>query len=122
MLGSVELLADKTIYVKENVKTGNIHATGYIYSGANPATQTVTDIDGVRNLKSGDVYGSQVWSAVYNDYAEHFRIKKDMVGDIKPGHILAVDSSDPNYFTLADKQKYDSCRHCIRKSCILCRR
>lgn len=103
-------LSDNIKIVASNNKDnlGSLQATGYIVAGtqSNPATIQVPDIansGGNRTLKSGDIYGTQVWSAVYNDYAEIFRIHQKDVNKIKSGMILAVDENNPDYYVLADK-------------------
>lgn len=87
---------------------GSIQAEGFIVAGKvdNPASIQVPDIvntEGNRPLKSGDIYGTQVWSAVYNDLAEIFQIHPEDKDKIKPGMILAVDEKDPDYYVLADE-------------------
>ena len=86
---------------------GSIQAEGFIVAGTqeNPAAIQVPDVansGGNRTLKSGDIYGTQVWSAVYNDYAEMFKIHPEDKDKIKPGMILAVDSKDNDYYVLSD--------------------
>lgn len=87
---------------------GSIQADGFIVASNNfnPAEIEVPDFansGGNRKLKAGDLYGTQVWSAVYNDFAEIFEIHPEDKDKIKPGMILAVDEKDPDYFVLADK-------------------
>lgn len=97
------------ISAKNNTNNGgSIQAEGFIVAGTqnNPSAIQVPDVansGGNRSLKSGDIYGTQVWSAVYNDYAEVFRIHPEDKDKIKPGMILAVDEMNPEYYVLADK-------------------
>ena len=94
------------------VITGNLATNGYIAAvGADkdPTTVTVPDVENgytTRPLNSTDIYSiGQVWSAVYNDYAEIFRIHPQDANIIKPGCILAVDMENPDYYVLADNKK-----------------
>ena len=90
---------------------GHIQAEGFIYSGSatDPTDSTQVSVPEFVNndqsgnptyrqraLKPGDIYGTQVWSAVYNDLAEMFEVDENE--DIKPGDVLAC-SSFKNIYT-----------------------
>ena len=93
--------------------SGSLHADGFIVAGiqdvenntiTNPADITVPDIYNTgtnRKLQSGDIYGKQVWSAVYNDIAEIFDIDESI--DIKTIHNLIIAVDKDNKFVIADK-------------------
>lgn len=94
---------------KDTNNLGSIQATGFIVAGTqdNPATIQVPDVansGGNRTLKSGDIYATQVWSAVYNDIAEIFDVSDDLVGKEIVKLLLAVDEDNPTKYVLADKQ------------------
>lgn len=84
----------------------NIYARGYIIAGNagdDPSTIQVPDfakIGSMRNVKSGDIWAEQVWSAVYNDIAEMFDVKAE------PGTIIAVNSQGK--YEIADKKKHNN--------------
>lgn len=100
--------------VADNIKVvgtdgGSIYATGFIYLGKadNPATVQVPDYahGGPRNLRPYDVYSEgQVWSAVYNDYAEMFKVSPEYKGMDLTGLLLAIDKNNPEYCVIADKK------------------
>lgn len=99
-----------TIVAIDNLVVNNNIATtdGFIVAGTTkiePKTITVPDIannKANRGLQAGDIWGTQVWSAVYNDIAEIFQIHKEDKDKIKPGTILAVDKENPDYYVVAD--------------------
>lgn len=108
----VDIYDNLHVKSKTTDNLGSIQADGFIVAGNNfnPAEIEVPDFansGGNRELKAGDIYGTQVWSAVYNDLAEIFEIHSEDKDKIKPGMILAVDEKDPDYFVLADK--YNKC-------------
>lgn len=88
----------------------NIYARGYIIAGNagnDPSEIQVPDfakIGGMRNVKSGDIWAEQVWSAVYNDIAEMFDFSDAIVGKDVIGLIVAQDSKNLDKFTVASKQ------------------
>lgn len=87
---------------------GSIQADGFIVAGNNfnPAEIEVPDFansGGNRELKAGDIYGTQVWSAVYNDIAEIFDVSDDLVGKEITKLVVAVDNKNPEKLVLADK-------------------
>lgn len=89
---------------------GSLYATGFIYLGsaANPAATEVPDYansGGMRKLKQYDVYSEgQIWSAVYNDVAEMFRLSKNYLNcKSVVKRILAVDEDNPQEYVLADR-------------------
>lgn len=99
---------------------GHIQAEGFIYSGSatdptNSAQVSVpefvnNDTSGnptyrQRALKPGDIYGTQVWSAVYNDLAEMFEVDEDEY--IKPGDVIAC-SMTKNIYTKVNKDNRHS--------------
>lgn len=106
------------LVVKKNTVSGlggHIQAEGFIYSGSatdptNAAQVSVPEFVNnnasgnptyrQRALKPGDIYGTQVWSAVYNDLAEMFEVDEDE--DIKPGDVIAC-SMTRNIYTKVNK-------------------
>lgn len=105
------------VSVRDNLKIssnsddkGNLQAEGFIVAGKidgnNPASIIVPDMynGGERTLKSGDIYGTQIWSAVYNDLAEIFDVSDNLVGEEIVKLLLAVDEENPTKYVLADKQ------------------
>lgn len=88
---------------------GSLYSTGFIYLGDadNPATVEVPDYansDGMRKLKQYDVYSKgQIWSAVYNDVAEMFKLSEDLDCKSVIGKLLAVNSKNQQECVLADK-------------------
>lgn len=98
---------NNTLVAEDNlVVDNNLTANGFITAGTtDPTTVTVPDVannKANRNLQAGDIWGTQVWSAVYNDIAEIFQIHKEDKDKIKPGMILAVDEENPDYYVIAD--------------------
>lgn len=70
------------------------------YAHINPTTNP----DGMRNLKSGDIYATQVWTAVYNDIAEIFDFSDDIKGKNVIKLIVAQDTKNPTKYTIADRK------------------
>lgn len=126
--GNISLVDDVStnwkniIQITDNTKTENLQTTGFIISGDtftvkneitnkdeitnDPTKIKVPDVangNSNRNLQSGDIYGRQVWSAVYNDIAEIFDISDILVRKEITKLLLAVDNSNPTKYTLADK-------------------
>lgn len=113
-------LKDNLVVKSNGSLGGHIQAEGFIYCGtkADPTSSaqvsvpefTSNDVNGnpqylQRALRPGDIYGTQVWSAVYNDLAEMFEVSEDEV--IKPGDVLAC-STTGNYYTKVSKDNYKS--------------
>lgn len=88
---------------------GSLYSTGFIYLGdaVNPTTVEVPDYansNGMRKLKQYDVYSKgQIWSAVYNDVAEMFKLSEDLDCKSVTGKLLAVNSKDQQECVLADR-------------------
>lgn len=102
-------LTQSTLGVSSNLHIlNNLWANGYIAASNKPELITVPDYAnnaGDRKLKAGDVFGSQVWSAVYNDIAEIFDVSDSIsVGKEIIGLILAVDINNPTKHVLADRK------------------
>ena len=104
----VEINDNLRVSSNDSNSLGSIQAEGFIVAGtnANPASIQVPDFansGGNRTLKSGDIYGTAVWSAVYNDIAEIFDISDNLVGKEIVKLLLAVDNNNPARCVLADK-------------------
>lgn len=100
---------NNTLVAENNLVVGNnLTANGFITAGTtDPTTVTVPDVannKANRKLQAGDIWGTQVWSAVYNDIAEIFQIHREDKDKIKPGMILAVDEENPDYYIIADSK------------------
>lgn len=98
---------NNTLIAEDNlVVDNNLTANGFITAGTtDPTTVTVPDVannKANRKLQAGDIWGTQVWSAVYNDIAEMFQIHREDKDKIKPGMILAVNEENPDYYVIAD--------------------
>lgn len=113
------LNSNNTLNIQDNVSIGrttagtagkgNLQAYGAIVASEdtdafnNIVVPDVVNNANNRKLKSGDVYGTQVWSAVYNDVSEVF----DFVDSVKAaeavGLVVAQDKNDLTKFTIADK-------------------
>ena len=96
----------------------NIYARGYIIAGNagdDPSTIQVPDfakIGSMRNIKSGDIWAEQVWSAVYNDIAELFDVKAE------PGTIIAVNSQGK--YEIADRKKRNNVIGVVSENPAIC--
>lgn len=90
------------LYVKSNIK-----ADGYITAGTgNPTDIKVPDVaNGFANrkLKSGDIYATQVWSAVYNDYAEIFDLIENLTHEDVRYLVIAQSKNDKTKYTIASR-------------------
>lgn len=102
---------------------GNLWAQGYIVAGqykdvtytdhnddigTDPSLITVPDfvhdgLDNRRKIQPGDIYATQVWTAVYNDIAEIFDFSEDFVGKEIVGLVVAQDIKNPTKYKIADK-------------------
>lgn len=60
--------------------------------------------EGMRNLKPGDIYATQVWTAVYNDIAEIFDFSDNIKGNEIIKLIVAQDTKNPTKYTIADRK------------------
>lgn len=102
---------------------GNLWAQGYIVAGqykdvtytdhnddigTDPSLITVPDfvhdgLDNRRKIQPGDIYATQVWTAVYNDIAEIFDFSDDFVGKEIVGLVVAQDTKNPTKYKIADR-------------------
>lgn len=94
-----------TLATSDNLTVGlNNIVRGYIYAGSEDANNvTVPDYanGGVRKLKPNDIYGSQVWSAVYNDLAEVFDLDPEFSVKDVAHKIIAVTAKEK--YIVADR-------------------
>lgn len=98
----------------------NLWTHGYIVAGTkkNVTNETSEDIGndpsqievpdfvnvgGSRKLQPGDIYGTQVWTSVYNDISEIFDFSDSIVGKEIIGLVVAQDNKNLDKFTIADK-------------------
>lgn len=94
------------------ISDSDVFVNGYIYAGENKdvtavSNITVPDFAGEgsnRKLKIGDIYGNQVWGAVYNDYAEIFDLSEDTFAQYSVGLLVAQCKNEPTKFTIADRR------------------
>lgn len=115
--------------------TKNLWTHGYIIAGTQKYIQTVDgnridiskdpslievpdfyNTEGYRKLKAGDIYtAGQIWSAVYNDYAERFNVLGD---DIEPGMIVAINKF--GIYEIADRNKHKNVVGVISQNPAMC--
>lgn len=101
---------DNLLVSSDSTAGGNICSSGFIYSGYDNNTK-LTDIKvpdiansgNTRSLKKGDIYGKQVWSAVYNDYAEIFELNNNTSVEKAKHCVIALDKKT-NKYTIASKE------------------
>lgn len=87
----------------------NYRTVGHRVTGINFGDGTATgnkgsvnmgDLNAIHINASGDIRGSRVFNAVWNDYAEYFPKKKETLTE--PGDIIALDeNSDDEYYVKA---------------------
>lgn len=106
-------ISDNLVVKKDTAQSsgGNIQAQGFIYSGTEEDPSKVKVPNDViaegttRFLQSGDIYGTQVWSAVYNDLAEMFEVEE--TEKFKAGDVIAC-SLDTDKYTKVNKDNRKS--------------
>lgn len=103
------------LHITDNIETTNTWSKGYIVAGTKKYSNGTSlidigedpssiDIPTGRKIQSGDIYATQVWSAVYNDICEIFDLSDNI--DIRKeiiGLVVAQDSKNLNKYTIANK-------------------